>query len=139
MELLKDYDCTIQYHPGRANVVVDALSRKSSGSLAHIQEVRRPLIKELHELVDEGVRFDLSEAGAMIAHFQVKSDLFDKIKAAQKKDDSLLRIKSEVEQGKTVGFMIGDDDVLRFGDRLCVPNVDDLKREDALASIIELT
>ena len=53
MELLKDYDYTIQFHQGRVNVVVDALSRKSSRSLAHIQEVRRPLIKELHELVDE--------------------------------------------------------------------------------------
>lgn len=29
MELLKDYDCTILYHIGKANVVVDALSRKS--------------------------------------------------------------------------------------------------------------
>ncbi|KAL9374753.1 hypothetical protein Peur_031632 [Populus x canadensis] len=129
MELLKDYDCTIHYHPGKANVVADALSRKSSGSLAHIQEVRRPLIRELHELVDEGVRFDLSEAGAMVAHFQVKSDLFDKIKAAQKKDDSLLRIRNEVEQGKAAGFVIGDDDVLRYRDRLCVPDVDDLRRE----------
>ena len=29
MELIKVYDCVIDYHPGKANVVVDALSRKS--------------------------------------------------------------------------------------------------------------
>ena len=29
MELLKDYDITILYHPGKVNVVADALSRKA--------------------------------------------------------------------------------------------------------------
>ena len=54
MELLKDYDCSILYHLGKANVVADALSRKSAGSLAHISTERRPIIKELHELIDKG-------------------------------------------------------------------------------------
>ena len=33
MELIKDYDCVIDYHPGKANVVVDALSRKTVQTL----------------------------------------------------------------------------------------------------------
>ena len=36
MEFLKDYDFTLHYHPGKANVVADALSRKSRGALASI-------------------------------------------------------------------------------------------------------
>ena len=36
MEFLEDYDFTLHYHPGKANVVVDALSRKSQGALASI-------------------------------------------------------------------------------------------------------
>ena len=55
MELLKDYDCTILYHPGKANMVADALSRKSMSSLAHIAEVKRPIVKEFQELVASGV------------------------------------------------------------------------------------
>ena len=36
IEYLEDYDFTLYYHPGKANVVVDALSRKSRGALASI-------------------------------------------------------------------------------------------------------
>ena len=36
MEFLEDYDFTLPYHPGKANVVADALSRKSRGALASI-------------------------------------------------------------------------------------------------------
>lgn len=35
MELLKNYNCTILYHPNKTNVMVDVLSLKSMGTLAH--------------------------------------------------------------------------------------------------------
>ena len=36
MEYLKDYDFTLHYHPGKANVVVDAINRKSRGVLTSV-------------------------------------------------------------------------------------------------------
>ena len=36
MEYLEDYDFTLHYHPGKANVVVNALSQKSRGVLASV-------------------------------------------------------------------------------------------------------
>ena len=36
MEYLKDYDFTLHYHPGKANVVADALSWESRGVLASV-------------------------------------------------------------------------------------------------------
>src|SRR6187399_3402181 len=38
LELIKDYDLSVQYHPGKANVVADALSRKACSLNARIQE-----------------------------------------------------------------------------------------------------
>ena len=52
LELSKDFECSILYHPSKENVVANVLSRKSAGNLAHISPERRPIIKELHESVD---------------------------------------------------------------------------------------
>ena len=67
LELLKDYDCSILYHPGKENVVADALSRKSAGSLAHINVQRRPLYRELDQLFDEGLQWWVNESGCLLA------------------------------------------------------------------------
>nr|GFD23042.1 hypothetical protein [Tanacetum cinerariifolium] len=48
LELLKDYDTNIQYHPGKANVVGDALSRKS-GMIVGIK-VEEEIIRDLERL-----------------------------------------------------------------------------------------
>ena len=55
MELLNDYDYTILYHPSKANMVVDVLSRKLIGSLAHITPMERPLVREIHQLEVDGM------------------------------------------------------------------------------------
>ena len=80
MELLKDYDCTILYHPGKANVVTDALSRKSMGSLAHVSVHQRPLAKEVRECLNDRVMLSIFEAGGMIAHVRVQSSLVEEVK-----------------------------------------------------------
>ncbi|GKE56542.1 putative nucleotidyltransferase, ribonuclease H [Tanacetum coccineum] len=49
LELLKDYDANIQYHPDKANVVADALSRKS-GILASLK-IEPKIIKDLERMV----------------------------------------------------------------------------------------
>ena len=60
MELIKDYDCVIDYHFGKANVVVDALSRKS--------------VQKLRAL---NAHFSLSDDGAVVAELIAKSDLLN--------------------------------------------------------------
>ncbi|KAL0554251.1 hypothetical protein IC582_008168 [Cucumis melo] len=47
LELIKDYDCTIEYHPGKANVVADALSRKSRLPKSALCGIRVALLNEL--------------------------------------------------------------------------------------------
>ncbi|KAI9162361.1 hypothetical protein LWI28_026525 [Acer negundo] len=49
LELVKDYDCTINYHPGKANVVADELSRKSSGCLAMLITTQKSILRDLEK------------------------------------------------------------------------------------------
>jgi len=77
----------IQYHLGKANVIIYALSKMWMGSLAHIQEVKRPLMRELHRLLDEKVSLEIGEYRAFSVFFQVRSDLVNRIKVAQMKDE----------------------------------------------------
>ena len=53
----------------------------------------------------------------------------DRVKAAQRRDPQLQRIIFEVQQGKSTEFMVDKKGVLRLGTRLCIPDVDDMRKE----------
>ena len=127
MELLKDYDCSILYYPGKANVVADALSRKSAGSLAHISTERRSIIRELHELIDLGLQWKVTKK-CLLAQFKVRSVYLDRVKTAQRRDPQLQKILFVVQQGQSRDFAIDSEGTLRMGTRLCVPDVDELRK-----------
>ena len=94
MELLKDYDITILYHPGKANVVADALCRTagSMGSLAHLKVSRRPLAKEVQILTNDLMRLEINEKGGFLACVEARSSFHDLIKGNQFADEKLSRI-----------------------------------------------
>ena len=48
---VSDYDLVIDYHSWKANVVADALSQKSSVTLAHIRTAYVPLLLDMKTLI----------------------------------------------------------------------------------------
>jgi len=50
LEFLKDYDINFQYHPGKANVVADALSHRSYSTLSYLLVLPRDLCKDFKKL-----------------------------------------------------------------------------------------
>ncbi|KAA0059657.1 pol protein [Cucumis melo var. makuwa] len=117
LELVKDYDCEILYHPGKANVVADALSRKVSHSAALITK-QTPLLRDFERAE---IAVSVGEVTAQLAQLSVQPTLRQKIIAAQPNDPYLVEKRCMVETGQGEDFSISSDDGLMFEGRLCVP------------------
>ena len=60
---------SVLYHPNKANVVVDDLSRMTRGSVVHIEECKKELVKDVYRLYRLGVRWeDFHNCGFMVHH-----------------------------------------------------------------------
>ena len=53
--MLKDYDMSVLYHPSKANVVADALSQMTTGSVSHFDKVLKDLAREMDRISRLGV------------------------------------------------------------------------------------
>ncbi|KAL0313313.1 UNVERIFIED_CONTAM: Transposon Tf2-11 polyprotein [Sesamum radiatum] len=125
IELLKDYDCTIDYHPGKANVVADALSRKAVEQFLGMICFKVEYLTVLRAM---NVNFRMGDE-VILATIPVKPSLKDKVKKAQTKDPYLQKMKIKVQEGKNNQFVILEDGTIANGKRVCVSNVEELKTE----------
>ena len=66
--MLKDYDISVIYHLCKDNVVADALSCMTMGSVSHVEEVKKDLVKDIHRLARLGMRFEDSPNGGFMVH-----------------------------------------------------------------------
>ena len=87
---------SVHYHPGKANVVADALSRLSMGSVAHVEEKRNELVKDVRMLARLGVcLMSISDNGLTVQN-GAESSLVLEFKEKQDRDPILLDLKGAV-------------------------------------------
>ncbi|XP_062006000.1 uncharacterized protein LOC133723198 [Rosa rugosa] len=130
MELIKDYDFTLEYHPRKVNVVADALSRKPRGIVASV------MVQEWH-MLETASEFDLVQArvenGSFLGSITVQPTLISRIIQGQTEDEFSRARLAELAADSSIGvpseWSVGTDGGLRMNHRLYVLDRVDLKGE----------
>jgi len=89
MEFLKDYDLELLYHLGKANIVVDALSRKT----VHATHLMIKKVELLEMFSDMKLQVELGSESNRCSTLTISSDFLDSIRERQLLDTSLNRVR----------------------------------------------
>jgi hypothetical protein len=120
LELIKDCEQEIHYHPGKANVVADALSGKSQVNMLAAHPMPYELAKEFDRL---RLRFLNNTQGVTV---ELEPTLEQDIRKGQKDDEKINEIRQLIIDGKGPDFR-EEAGVVWFKDRLCVPNIKSIR------------
>ncbi|WKA08967.1 hypothetical protein VitviT2T_026647 [Vitis vinifera] len=127
METLEDFHFTLQYHPGKANVVADALSRKAQCVLSGLVVYEWKMYDYISEF---NPCFDVHDSGACFCTLVAQPTILQKVIEAQRKDKKLECMRSQIMAGDVVeGWNIHSNGGIHFLNKLCVPNDAQVKEE----------
>ena len=122
LETLADFNFDIHYHPGKANKVADALSRKSYGMLGSLELL--PI-----ELAEDIIKMELELVHGRLARLDMQPTILEDIRRAQANDSSLQRVISTIDKEKKGEFVVSPEGAITFQGRICVPDVPEIKEQ----------
>jgi hypothetical protein len=120
LELIKNYDLGINYHPRKANVVADALSCRSHVSQLVVDNIPFEMCEEFEKL---NLRII---ANTEATEMEVGSNLLQEIRKGQVEDKKIQEIKHNIKEEESPSFSEDEEGVLLYKGRICVPNVKEL-------------
>ncbi|XP_049399822.1 uncharacterized protein LOC125863894 [Solanum stenotomum] len=110
-----------------AYVVADALSRKSMGSLSHVEADKAGITKDICQLVNLQICLVDAGGGAVVVKNMEESSFVTEVKRRQHEDPELRKLREKIPQQQHPLFELTGDGDLRYQGRLCVSTVGKLR------------
>ena len=119
MEFLEDYDFTLHFHPGKANVVADALSRKSRGAFASIASREWRMFETVGQFCLQYSEQDQGTLGSLVA----TPSLLSRVIESQGQDSEIVSNRDRVQSGTGgEGWTVHADGGLRYRGWVVAPS-----------------